>query len=123
MASSLAEQNGPLSNPLLPVHNEYLAGWALTQNNTNYLNGLLGMDYYTLPEFSGRSSTGSSDIPALSEETRGREGEELWGEATRALLHRVDVVHDRDQRRLAASRYWQLLQVYYDLSDERLLYK
>lgn len=126
LASSLAEQNGPLSNPRLPVRNEYLAGWALTQNNTDCLNRLQGIGYYKLPELSGRSSTRSPDIPAPSEETRDRGEGELWGEATRALLHRVDVVHDRDQRRLAASRYWQHLQVHRDLwstftvSHERL---
>lgn len=36
----------------------------------------------------------------------------LWGEATRALMDRVDIVRDLDQRRLAASRYWQRLQVH-----------
>lgn len=41
-----------------------------------------------------------------------REGFRLWGKATTALMDRVDIVRDLDQRRLAASRYGQRLQVH-----------
>lgn len=41
----------------------------------------------------------------------------LWGDATKALMDRVDIVRDLDQRRLAASRYWERLQVYTRAED------
>lgn len=104
----LCTQMEPLRNPRLPVRNEYLGGWALTQNDTACLERLRGMGY-TLPDHapSAVSTPGLSAVPT----SEGGSIEELWGETTRALMRRVDVVHDRDQRRLAASRYWQRLQV------------
>ncbi|CAN0213946.1 unnamed protein product [Scytosiphon promiscuus] len=86
-----------LQNRRLPVPNEYLAGWALTQNDTACLRRFQDMGY-TEP---------SGDTPGGDRE---QSGLRLWGEATRALMDRVDIVRDLDQRRLAASRYWQRLQ-------------
>ena len=48
---------------------------------------------------------------AASQEGSEGRGDRLWGEATSALMDRVDISRDVDQRRLAASRYWQRLQV------------
>ncbi|CAM9813358.1 unnamed protein product [Ectocarpus sp. 6 AP-2014] len=95
-----ADYEGRLDNPRRPVPNEYLAGWALTQNDTACLQRFQDMDY-----------TDCGDHESSPEEAKGEKaGFRLWGEATKALMDRVDIVHDLDQRRLAASRYWQRLQ-------------
>lgn len=58
---------------------------------------------------SASSTRGSGNLGSASEEPHTGFG--LWGDATRALMDRVDIVRDLDQRRLAASRCWQRLQV------------
>lgn len=106
-----------LDNPRLPVPNEYLAGWALTQNDTACLTRLQD----TMPSFPATttaasfSSAGGDSLPkswfTRAQKGSGERGEGLWGETTFALMERVDITRDVDQRRLATSRYWQRLQV------------
>ncbi|CAM9230076.1 unnamed protein product [Ectocarpus fasciculatus] len=99
-ADAGAEYERRLDNPRRPVPNEYLAGWALTQNDTACLQRFQDMGY---------TDCGNQD--SSPGEAKGEKaGFCLWGEATGALMDRVDIVRDLDQRRLAASRYWQRLQ-------------
>ncbi|CAM9231571.1 unnamed protein product [Laminaria digitata] len=110
--------NSPLDNPRLPVPNEYLAGWALTQNDTACLKRLQAAIPFhpattaaaPAPASSAGGNSSMKSWLAESPEWSGGRGNGLWGEATRALMDRVDIVRDVDQRRLATSRYWQRLQ-------------